>query len=353
MIKYVSRLAAGLKPYIPGEQPKDKKYIKLNTNENPYPPSPSALAAAVEAAGDSLRLYPDTDSTPVREAIVTADNLPGTDWVFCANGSDEALAFAFQAFFNPGEPVLMPDISYSFYPVYAEYYHITVKKIPLKDDMTINIEDYMQPSGGIIIANPNAPTGAYLDVTDIERLVAASDCPVIIDEAYIDFGGVSAAPLVNLYPNLIIIRTLSKSHALAGLRLGYCIAQPEMIAALRAVRDCFNSYPVDYIAQATAAAAITDTVYYKEINARVAATRDRTADTLRSLGFTVVPSLTNFIFVSPHAGTASALFAYLRENGVLVRHFALPRIDNYLRISIGTDVDMDTVIRHMTAWLQA
>jgi histidinol-phosphate aminotransferase len=345
----------GLEPYIPGEQPKDRKFIKLNTNENPYPPSPkvaAAIAAVLADGADRLRLYPDPACTEFREAAAERYGVrPGQ--VFAGNGSDEVLAFAFGAFFedSPGAaPALFPDISYSFYPVYAELWGIPFRTIPLAEDFSVNPADYTIPSGGVILPNPNAPTGRALSPEALRLILeyhGKNNRAVIIDEAYAAFGAESMVPRINEYPNLLTVHTLSKSASLAGLRVGFAIGSEELIGGLCRIRDSFNSYTLDRLALAGAAAALADAAYYDGINRRVIASRNRTAAALAALGFSVVPSQANFIFAAPPQSSCLSgpqFFAALREKGILVRHFNKPRIEDYLRISIGTDSDMDSFL---------
>ena len=369
MSVYWSALAHDLSPYVPGEQPKDRKLIKLNTNENPYPPSPKVLDAINKAANESLRLYPDPACTLLREAVAKRWGIKH-EQVFAGNGSDEILAFAFAAFFNrrgsigtenkgKDGPLLFPDITYSFYPVYAALWDIPYENPELAGDFSIDPDDYKQKSGGVILPNPNAPTGKALGIHALKDIAAALEKNkkvFIIDEAYIEFanenGTGSMVPFINDHPNVLVIRTLSKDASLAGLRAGYAAGSEELIEGLCRLRDSFNSYTVDRIAQAAAAAAISDTSYYNEINRRIILTRDRTTEALRDMGFRVIPSQANFIFASPPAAgqtavpfTAAAMLASLRDEGILVRHFNKPKIDNYLRISIGTDEEMDTLLK--------
>ena len=365
--QYYSRLAASLSPYVPGEQPKDRKFIKLNTNENPYPPSPKVIEAVRNAANDSLRLYPDPSCTVLREAVATRWDIK-PEQVFAGNGSDEILAFAFAAFFNSAnngespEPVLFPKVSYSFYPVYAALWNIPFITPDIGDDFSINPNDYKRSCGGVIIANPNAPTGRALGLDALKQIALAQEKNkkvFIIDEAYIAFANPDVTgtmiPFINEHPNLLVIRTLSKDASLAGMRAGYAVGSEELIQGLCRIRDSFNSYTMDRLAQAASAAAISDTVYYDEINSRVCKTRDRTAADLQNLGFNVIPSQANFIFTSPPeimngvpsnpaTSNAGRLFSALREKGILVRHFRQPMIENYLRISIGTDADMEAFL---------
>jgi histidinol-phosphate aminotransferase len=342
-----------LSPYVPGEQPKDRQFIKLNTNENPYPPSPKVIEAIQKAANDRLRLYPDPQCSEFREAVAVRYGVK-TEQVFAGNGSDEILAFAFGAFFASGEKaekILFPDITYSFYPVYADLWDIPYRTIPLSEYFTINAAGYKIPSGGLVIPNPNAPTGVTLALDDILSLAEYHEKQgkvFIVDEAYIVFGAAhgaySAAAHINKHPNLLTVHTLSKSASLAGLRVGFAIGDEKLIEGLCRVRDSFNSYTLDRLALAGGAAAVSDAAYYDEINRRVIATRERTAEALRGLGFSVLPSAANFLFVKPSRISGAPLFAALREKGILVRHFKKDRIADYLRISIGTDEDMDALL---------
>ncbi|WP_288131239.1 histidinol-phosphate transaminase [Microbulbifer sp.] len=344
---YWSPAIARLHPYVPGEQPKStERLIKLNTNESPYPPSPKAQAALSAAdLGDSLRLYPDPESTTLRETIAAQFKLK-PEQVFVGNGSDEVLAHAFYSFFQRPEPLLFPDISYSFYPVYCDFYGIEPKCPPLRDDFSIAVEDYaIEGAGGVILPNPNAPTGRFLPLAEIEKLLELHpERVVVIDEAYVDFGGESAASLVDRYPNLLVIQTLSKSHALAGLRLGYAMGQAHLIEGLNRAKNSFNSYPIDGICQRVATVAIADREWLADNCTKVINTRERTCQALSELGFEIVPSSANFIFTKPPKITAEALYQALRERNIIVRYFNKPRISEYLRISIGTDDEMDALI---------
>lgn len=358
MSDYWSSLASNLSPYVPGEQPKDRQFIKLNTNENPYPPSPKVIEAIKQAASGQLRLYPDPGGSELREAVAARYNIK-PEQVFAGNGSDEILAFAFGAFFSGGlnaEPILFPDISYSFYPVYSDLWDIPRRLVPLKDDFSIDVSEYTVPCGGVIFPNPNAPTGMALPLSDILPLAEYLEKQkkvLILDEAYTAFNAVhdsaycsiSAIPHINEHPNLLTIHTLSKSACLAGLRVGFAVGNEQLIEGLCCVRDSFNSYTLDRLAQAGAAAAIADTEYYDEINNRVMATRARTARALMDIGFTVLPSAANFLFISPPDRSGAKLFAILREKGILVRHFKQPRIVDFLRVSIGTDDEMDSFLK--------
>lgn len=328
-----------LEPYVPGEQPKIANLLKLNTNESPFPPSPKvaqAIAAALVNEGDVLRLYPDPDSSALKLAIAKQQQLP-VEQVFVGNGSDEVLAHIFKAFFIQAEPLLYPDISYSFYPVYSQFFGIQHKQIPLADDYSIDVAAYRQPAGGVIIANPNAPTGIYLSLEQVEQLLQQHpDRVVVIDEAYIDFGGQSAVSLINRYANLVVCQTTSKSRALAGLRIGMAFAQPHLIAALEAVKNSFNSYPVDRLAVAGGVASFEDQAYFEQTCQQVISNREQLVADLEQLGFDVLPSKANFIFARHSEFAAAQLAAQLREAGIIVRYFNRPRIDQFLRITVGT-----------------
>jgi histidinol-phosphate aminotransferase len=350
MSRYWSAVVHRLTPYVPGEQPKLPNLVKLNTNENPYGPSPKVIEAVRAEAADTLRLYPDPNSDRLRAAIAAYHGV-AADQVFVGNGSDEVLAHVFMALLKHEGPILFPDITYSFYPVYCRLYGIDHLAVPLTDAFEIRVDDYLVANGGVIFPNPNAPTGRLLALGEIERLLAGNpDSVVVIDEAYIDFGGASAVRLVARYPQLLVTRTLSKSHALAGLRVGYAIGQPPLIEALNRVKDSFNSYPLDRFAQAGALASIEDPAYFEGICGRVVATRSRLVDALEQIGFAVLPSAANFIFARHPAHDGAALAAALRERGIIVRHFGKPaRIAPFLRITVGTDAQCDA----LTAALKA
>lgn len=327
-------------PYVPGEQPRDRRFIKLNTNENPYPPSPRALEAVRAAACGDLRLYPDPECLALRGAIARREGLD-VENVFCGNGSDEVLAFAFQAFFDPDRPVVFPRITYSFYPVFSDYFGLTRREVPMAPDFAHPVDELCGNNGGVVLANPNAPTGIAVGLDVVERLLRANpDAVVVVDEAYIDFGGESAAGLIRRYPNLLVVQTASKSRSLAGLRVGWAMGQPHLTAALRCVRDSINSYTVDRLAQACAAAAVEDEDYFQETCRKVMDTRAWVSEDLEKLGFTVLPSKTNFVFVSHPDRAGRELFNGLRERGILVRRWDIPEIENWLRISMGTDEEM-------------
>lgn len=335
MKKYWSQKAASLVPYIAGEQPKEK-LIKLNTNENAFPPSPQVARAVLENL-DHLQLYPNPNADSLRESIAKKEALP-SDCVFCSNGSDEALALCFMAFFDPGTPINVPDVTYSFYSVWADLFDLTLHHIPLKEDFSIDVPS-MKGAKGVVLANPNAPTGIALPLAQIEELVASTDGICIIDEAYVAFGAESARPLLDRHDNVVIVRTLSKSHSLAGMRVGYVLASPELICALTTVKDSFNSYPLDTLAQAAAIAALQDTEYYDKITSEIIKTREYTVQKLKEMGLFALPSSANFLFVDCK-GKAEEVFDALRNHGILVRYFPKGRTQPYLRITIGTMEEM-------------
>jgi histidinol-phosphate aminotransferase len=336
MSKFWSPFVKDLVPYVPGEQPKLAKLVKLNTNENPYGPSPKALAAMQAELNDDLRLYPDPNSDRLKQAVADYYGVE-TAQVFVGNGSDEVLAHAFHGLFQHGQPLLFPDISYSFYPVYCGLYGIPFEAVALDEQLQIRVEDYARPNGGIVFPNPNAPTGCLLALEAIERLLKANpDTVVLVDEAYIDFGGVSAISLVNQYPNLLVSQTLSKSRSLAGLRVGLAVGHPDLIEALERIKNSFNSYPLDRMAIAGAAAAFEDQAYFSQTCQQVIDSREALVQALTGLGFEVLPSAANFVFACHPQRDAAVLAAGLREHGVIVRHFKQARIAQFLRISIGT-----------------
>lgn len=345
-----SRRLLSVTPYTPGEQPQNKKYIKLNTNENPYGPTPLVVNKLKEFAAtpEILRLYPDPQSSNLRSAIATHYGIK-TENVFVGNGSDEVLAMAFFAFFDSQDgKLLFPTLTYSFYPVYCNFYNIEYEQVPLKEDFTISIDDYLnQKSCGVIITNPNAPTGIALSLKEIERLLEnySKDQVVIIDEAYIDFGAQSAVPLIKKYKNLLIVQTFSKGHSLAGLRLGYAIADKELILALHTAKDSFNSYPADRIAQALGALAISDKAYFEKTTQSIIKTREWFSDALKEMGFFVLPSATNFLFVKHPRLTGEFLYKRLKEKGILVRWFNKQEISNFLRITIGLEEEMKELVK--------
>ena len=338
---YESDLALRLVPYTAGEQPKDQRLIKLNTNENPYPPSPRVEEAIAGLCG-SLRLYPDMEATALREAIAQVNGVE-PEQVFCGNGSDEVLAFAFAAFFA-GKQLLTPDVTYSFYPVYANLFGVEHRAVPLREDFAVDVEGMLRGCP-MALANPNAPTGIELPQGEIRRMAQHArehDAVLLVDEAYAAFAKETAVPLLKEFDNLLIVRTFSKSHALAGMRVGYAMGHKRLIDALRRIRDSFNSYPLDRLAQAAATASVLDTAYTGKTVALVVQARDRAFARLRASGIDVLPSATNFLFV--RAGEdASGVQQALRSEGILVRHFSSPRLKSWLRVTIGTTEDMETV----------
>ena len=345
MSKFWSELAKSLEPYTPGEQPKDKKYIKLNTNENPYGPSPNVLEALKNGANDNLKLYPDPNGDELRKTIADYYGLKDNQ-IFLGNGSDEVLAFSFMAFFNPNEPILFPDITYSFYKVYSNIYNIPYEEVKLRKDFSVPINKLHHSKGGVILPNPNAPTGICLSLKSIEEILQFNkEKIVIIDEAYIDFGGNSAVGFIDQYPNLLVVQTLSKSRSLAGLRVGFALGHKDLILALNHVKNSINSYPLDRLALCGAVQAIKDEEYFQETKNKIIETREKVSQELKSMGFLVIPSLTNFIFMSHTKIHAKELLYSLRERGILVRHFNHARIDNHLRVTIGSEEEMNTFIR--------
>ncbi|MDH5178511.1 MAG: histidinol-phosphate transaminase [Gammaproteobacteria bacterium] len=337
MSRFWSKLVHELSPYVPGEQPKLAKLVKLNTNENPYGPSPRVIAAIQAELGDNLRLYPDPVSLRLREAAAIYYGIK-PEQVFVGNGSDEVLAHVFHALLQHDQPILFPDITYSFYPVYSKLYNVAYQTIPLADDFSLVVQDYVRPNGGIIFPNPNAPTGRLLAPEDIEWLLEQNrDSVVVIDEAYIDFGGESAVYLIDRFPNLLVIQTFSKSRSLAGLRVGMAFGQTELLEALIRVKDSFNSYPMDRLALAGATAAMEDRDYFETTRNKVIESRLLLSQELQQLGFQLPPSAANFVFARHPQHDAAELAAKLRTQGVIVRHFKQARIDQYLRITIGTE----------------
>ncbi len=336
MSKFWSPFVKDLVPYVPGEQPKVANLVKLNTNENPYGPSTKAIEAMRAELSDALRLYPDPNSDLLKQAVADYYGVQ-TNQVFLGNGSDEVLAHIFHGLFQHDQPLLFPDISYSFYPVYCGLYGIPFEAVPLDDQFQIRAQDYAKPNAGIIFPNPNAPTGCLLPLEAVEQIVKASpDSVVVVDEAYVDFGGETAIKLVDRYPNLLVTQTVSKSRSLAGLRVGLAVGHPDLIEALERIKNSFNSYPIDRIAVAGAAAAFADTAYFEDTCAKVIASREKLVEGLRQRGFDVLPSAANFIFARHPEQDAAGIAARLREKGVIVRHFKQERIAQFLRISIGT-----------------
>jgi histidinol-phosphate aminotransferase len=337
MSRYWSTLVDGLTPYVPGEQPTLPNLVKLNTNESPYAPSPKVLDAIRAEVGEALRLYPDPNAERLKETIARCHGLVPAQ-VFVGNGSDEVLAHTFQALLKHEQPLLFPDITYSFYPVYCQLYGIDYRTVPLDEGFALRVDDYVSPNGGIIFPNPNAPTGRLLPLADIERLlVRNTESVVVVDEAYVDFGGESAIGLIGRFPNLLVVHTLSKSRALAGLRVGFAMGNLDLIEALERIKNSFNSYPLGRMAIAGAVAAMEDRAHLELTCRKVMRSRDALTSELAALGFDVIPSAANFVFARHPQRDAAGLAAALRARSIIVRHFRQPRIEQYLRITIGTD----------------
>ena len=344
MSKYWSELTRGLVPYVPGEQPKIQNLIKLNTNENPYPPSPKVIAAIDGFDKERLRLYPDPNCDAVKAALAKYHNVDHNQ-VFVGNGSDEVLALAFMAFFKQSRPILFPDISYSFYPVYCDLFEIKYQQPALSDDFEIVLNEYSDDNGGIIFPNPNAPTGRAVTLDAIRTLLQRNtESVVIVDEAYIDFGGESAIALVNQFPNLLVVQTFSKSRSLAGSRVGFAIGHADLIEGLERVKNSFNSYPLDMLAMQAAVAAVEDVEYFEATRQKIISSREWTTTQMEQLGFSVIPSAANFIFATHPAYDAAKIFAELRERKILVRYFNKPRINQHLRITIGTQKECEALV---------
>lgn len=338
-------------PYVPGEQPKVQNLIKLNTNENPYPPSPKVAEALKAIDVDCMRLYPDPAAHLLVKAIADFYHLQ-EDQVFVGVGSDDVLAMTFMTFFNSKKPILFPDITYSFYDVWADMLRIPYKTIPLKEDFTIEPEDYFRENGGIIFPNPNAPTGVELPLTQIEKIIQANpDVIVVVDEAYVDFGAESALSLIDKYDNLLVVQTFSKSRGMAGMRIGYAMGNPVLIKYLNDVKYSFNSYTMDQTTITLGKAAVEDKEYFEATVNKVVETREWTKKELSRLGFVFGDSKTNFIFASHKECPARELFVALRKANIIVRYFDKPRIDNYLRITIGTQEEMETLVRFLENYL--
>ena len=347
MTLFWSQRARELSPYVPGEQPRIANLVKLNTNESPFGPSPLALEAMRSAASDALRLYPDPEATELREALAGHHGVK-PEQVFVGNGSDEVLAHAFVALLHQARPLLFPDVTYSFFPVWARLFGLSFETVALDRDMRVRVEDYRRGAGSIVIANPNAPTGIALPRAEIARLLAEqSGIPVLIDEAYVDFGGETAASLIADHPNLLVVQTMSKSRALAGLRVGYALGDASLIEALRRVKDSFNSYPLGRIAQAGATASVRDEAYFRASCAKVIAGREAMTRELIELGFSVLPSSANFVFASHPAMGGVELAAALRQRGVLVRHFNQTRTAPWLRITVGAGDDTRRLVAEL------
>lgn len=334
-----------IEPYVPGEQSKDKDIVKINANENPYPPSPKAIEVLKSFDTNKLRFYPSANSTKLKEAIAKYYKVDVSN-VFVGNGSDDVLAVAFQSFFNSDKPIAYPDLTYSFYPVWCSLFGIKYKNYPVGDDFRINPEDYKEKNGGVVIPNPNAPTSLGEGLDFVEKILNYNqDGVVIIDEAYVDFGGTSSIPLIDKYENLIVTGTFSKSRSLAGLRIGFAIGSKALIDVMEAVKNSYNSYTVDSLSIEMGAASIEDDEYFKSTCKKVIKTRERVTLELKKLGFDVLDSQTNFIFVTHNKHNMKSLFEYLKTQKVFIRYFSLPRIENYVRITIGTNEEMDIFLK--------
>ena len=334
-----------IEPYVPGEQSKDKNIVKINANENPYPPSPKAAKVLKNFDTNKLRFYPSANSTKLKEAIAKYYKVDVSN-VFVGNGSDEVLAVAFQSFFNSDKPIVYPDLTYSFYPVWCSLFGIKYKNYPVGDDFRINPEDYKEKNGGVVIPNPNAPTSLGEGLDFVEKILNYNqDSVVIIDEAYVDFGGTSSIPLIDKYENLLVTGTFSKSRSLAGLRIGFAIGSKALIDVMEAVKNSYNSYTVDSLSIEMGAASIEDDEYFKSTCKKVIKTRERVTLELEKLGFDVLDSQTNFIFATHNKHNMKSLFEYLKTQKVFIRYFSLPRIENYVRITIGTNEEMDIFLK--------
>lgn len=351
MSQYWSKVVHGLTPYVPGEQPKMDNMIKLNANENPYPPSPRVLAAIRQAANGDLGLYPDADASQLKDVI--ADFYAVTpQQVFVGNSSDEVLAHTFLGLLKHDLPILFPDITYGFYPTFCALYDIAYQLVALREDFSLCVDDYLQANGGIIFPNPNATTGRLLALDEIERLlIATPDSVCVVDEAYVDFGGISAITLVNKHANLLVIQTLSKARSLAGLRVGFAIGNIDLIAALERVKNSFNPFPLDRLAMAGAIASFEDVTYFKKTCAAIIASREELVTSLEQMGFEVVPSSANFVLIKHPLHDARQLQAYLRSKAIIVRHFNQARIAQHLRITIGTDDQCQQLVHALSSFL--
>ena len=334
-----------IEPYVPGEQSKNENIIKLNANENPYPPSPQVMQALREIRPENLSLYPNSNAQKLVDAIAQYHGVKSSQ-VFVGNGSDDVIALSFMAFFNSDKPILFPDITYSFYPVWCRLFNIPYETPKVDDNFKIIPSDYYKPNGGVIFPNPNAPTGIGEGKEFIKDILNHNpDSIVIVDEAYVDFGCYSSIELLKEYDNLLVVQTFSKSRSMAGMRIGAAIGNEELIGVLNAVKNSYNSYTLDSVAIECGSAAVNDDEYFKSTLLKISSTRDRVSDIFKKMGFTVYPSQSNFIFVTKNDISAKALFEYLKSKNIFIRYFNLPRIDNHLRITIGTDEQMDTLIK--------
>lgn len=339
-------------PYVPGEQSREKKIVKLNANENPYPPSPAVIKAIKDFNSDALRLYPDAQSLKLKNALAEYYSVE-TENIFVGNGSDDVLAIAFQSFFNSDKPIVYPDLTYSFYPVWCELLGIPCKTYPVDENFRIIPEDYREENGGVVIPNPNAPTSIGEGTEFVEKLMEYNtDSVVIIDEAYVDFGGTSSAALTKRYENLLVTGTFSKSRSLAGLRIGFAIGSKALISVMEAVKNSYNSYTIDSISIEAGAASIRDKEYFESTCKKIMDTRKRVTDEMRKMGFTVLDSSTNFIFATHKDISVKNMFEYLKGKNIFIRYFSLPRIDNYIRITIGTDDEMDIFLSAVKEYIR-
>ena len=352
MNRFYSDTVRNITPYVPGEQPKDRRFIKLNTNENPYPASPMAIEALRSVSALEARLYPDPEVSSLRKTVATYHGLT-VKQIFVGNGSDEVLAMMYPAFFNRTDTIAFPDVTYSFYPVYAALYEVPFKAIPLQEDFTVDFGDYPDTLKALLLANPNAPTAIAVSAAEIEnQLKLRPNTLIIIDEAYVDFGAESVIPLIDRYDNLLVIQTMSKARSLAGLRVGMAFGNPELIKGLECIRDSFNSYTLDVVAQRAAQAAYEDVQHFEQTRQAIITTRERTLAALQAIGIKILPSMANFVFCTLPGVSGAKIQQYLRDNGVLVRRFSKPRIEEWLRITIGTDEEMDEVIRLLRLFVQ-
>lgn len=341
-----------IEPYVAGEQPNKTDFIKLNANENPYPPAPGVIRAIEQFRGGSLKKYPDANAKPLAEALAKRFGLKAGN-VFLGNGSDDVLALCFRAFFNSDKPVIYPDITYSFYPVWCDMLRIPYETIPVDESFNIDPADYKRPNGGVVIANPNAPTSIGRGLEFMREILDANpDSVVIADEAYVDFGGTSAVPLLAEYENLVVVQTFSKSRSMAGMRIGYALGNTDIISALYAAKDSYNSYPLDSVAIAAGVASVEDEEYFKATVQRVIATRERLAAALRDMGFDVAESSTNFLFAEHGKYRAKDIQEYLKTRDIYVRYFSKKRIDNRLRITVGTDEESDALISALKDYIK-
>lgn len=351
MEKLWTKNLRNIEPYVPGEQSSDKEIIKLNANENPYPPSPKALEVMKTFNIDELKKYPNANATPLKQALADYYNVDIKN-VFVGNGSDDVIAIAFQALFNSDLPIAYPDLTYSFYPVWCRLFGIPFKTYPVDDDFRINPEDYREKNGGVVIPNPNAPTSIGEGLDFVRKIMEYNqDSVVIIDEAYVDFGGVSSIALIHKYENLLVTGTFSKSRSLAGLRIGFAIGSERLISVLEAVKNSYNSYTVDSLSIEIGRASVLDDEYFKATCKKIMNTRQWVTEELRSLGFKVMDSSANFLFATHSALSMKDMFAYLKNKKVFIRYFAVPRIENYVRITIGTDEEMDVLMREIRGYM--